>query len=82
MPAEMRVAPPVNPLIACTNIARPRMPYTIEGTPDRLRMLTLMKFVSRFFGAYSSRYTAAPIPSGNAITATRTAIQKEPTSAW
>ena len=37
-----------------TKTVRPRRPYTIEGTPARLRMLMLMNRVSRLSGAYSS----------------------------
>ena len=42
MPAAIKVRPPVNASIDWTKRARPRMPYTIDGTPARLRMFTSM----------------------------------------
>ncbi len=38
-----------------TMIARPNRPYTIDGTPARLRMLVRMIRVNRLSEAYSSR---------------------------
>ena len=40
---------------ARTNSARPRMPYTIDGTPARLAMFVWMIRRKRPGGAYSSR---------------------------
>ena len=55
------------------------MPNTTEGTPARLRMLSWMKRVRRLGRAYSSRYTAAPMPTGKASAMQATAIPNEPT---
>ena len=40
---------------ARTKIARPSMPYTMEGTPARLVMLIWITRVIQCLGAYSSR---------------------------
>jgi hypothetical protein len=37
------------------NIARPRMPNTMDGTAARFEMFTSIRSVKRFFGANSSR---------------------------
>jgi hypothetical protein len=36
-------------------IVNPRIPYTTDGTPARLRMFTLTKRLNRVSAAYSSR---------------------------
>ncbi len=54
-PPETRVRPPVIPAATLTKMARPRSPYTIDGTPARLRMLASKSLVSLVSGAYSSR---------------------------
>ena len=50
----------------------------MDGTPARLRMLTLIRRVSQFSDEYSSRYTAAAMPRGKARPTTKTAIKAEP----
>jgi hypothetical protein len=50
----------------------------IEGTPARLAIFSSINAVSRFFGAYSSKYTAAPIPRGTANVATIPISQRLP----
>jgi hypothetical protein len=67
--------------MASTKITSPRIPYTIEGTPARFLMFAAMNRVRRESRAYSSRYTAAPTPIGNATTATIAIITSEPASA-
>ena len=69
------------PLIpnARTNSASPRMPYTIEGTPARLAMLVWINQRNRPGGAYSSRKTPAPMPTGIPIKATSPSSQSVPT---
>ena len=54
-PAASGVAPPVMKLPPLTKIERPRMPYTTDGTPARLRMFRSMNEVSFEGVAYSSR---------------------------
>ena len=54
-PAEAAVRPPVMDGMPSTNRNSPSSPYTTEGTPAKLRMLSSMKLLKRFFGAYSSR---------------------------
>src|SRR6056297_3850677 len=56
-----------------TNRARPSRPYTIDGTPARLRTLRRVNAARRDLPAYSSRYTAHATPSGMATTMTMTA---------
>ena len=65
----------------CTNNARPSSPYTIDGTPARFDMLISMIEVSLFFGAYSSRYIAAPIPVGTVNAAVSPISHRVPTIA-
>ena len=81
MPAEAMDLPPVRPPRLFTNRNKPSRPYTIEGTPARLRMFSSMNRVNRFLSAYSSNQMAAPMPMGKAKTATNTAIQNVPTRA-
>ena len=69
-PPDSRLRPPVKSASATTKIARPRSPYTIDGTPARLRTIVLINRVNRESCAYSSRYTAAPIPRGKLMSAT------------
>ena len=65
----------------CTNTASPSSPYTIDGTPARLAMLISMKLVSLFLGAYSSKYTAAPTPTGTVNSAVQNMIHAVPAMA-
>ena len=46
------------------------------------RMLMAMNLVMRLSGAYSSRYTAAPMPIGNASRTVNTPIQNVPRRPW
>jgi len=57
------------------------MPYTMEGMPARLAMLILIRLVRRLRGAYSSRYTAAAMAIGMAMTAVSRMIHTLPTMA-
>ena len=70
-----RVKPPASKLLPNprlrTNISRPKMPYTMEGTPARFAMFIWASRAKRFRAAYSSRYIAVPTPS---IKDTRPAI--------
>ena len=67
--------------ISCTNTPSPSSPYTTDGTPARLDMLTSMICVSRFFGAYSSRYMAAPTPIGTVKMAVNAIVIRVPMTA-
>ena len=82
MPAAAMDLPPVRSPRLFTKKNKPSRPYTIAGTPARLRMFSSMNRVNRFLGAYSSNQMAAPMPMGKASTATNTAIQNVPTKAW
>ena len=44
-------------------------------------MFTSMSCVRRFFGAYSSRYIAAPTPTGTVKTAVISMVMTDPASA-
>ena len=50
----------------------------IEGTPARLLMLVWMKSLNRFGLANSSRYTAAPTPTGTANRTVMATSQRDP----
>ena len=50
----------------------------MEGTLARFAMFVFRRVVKRFVGAYSSRYSAAPTPSGKDITATSASIHALP----
>ena len=54
------------------------MPYTIDGTPARFRMLICVSRANRDLPAYSSRYTAQAMPMGKATTATMMQIHSVP----
>jgi hypothetical protein len=64
-----------------TNTPSPRSPYTTEGTPARLEMLTFSAVVQRLRGAYSSMKIAVPTPMGNAIRAVNEITQSVPNRA-
>ncbi len=53
----------------------------MEGTAARLFILTSIKSTQRFFGANSSKYTAAPTPTGTATKSTTASIYTEPINA-
>ena len=57
---------------------KPRMPYTIDGTPAKFEIFSWMNFVINVGLEYSSRYTAAPTPSGTAIRVVNPTSQRLP----
>ena len=81
-PPAQSVGPRANRLQpkASRKAARPRRPYTTDGTPARLAMFVWITRFSRPGGAYSSRKTAAPTPIGIAVNATNASSQRLPTS--
>jgi hypothetical protein len=54
-PPEITVSPPVSGLRNSAKMMRPRMPYTMDGTPARFRTFVTSSRVSRVSFAYSSR---------------------------
>ena len=64
-----------------TNIAKPNIPYTIEGTPARLAILISTNLVILFFLLYSSKYMADKTHMGTEIKVTNVNIHILPDKA-
>ena len=67
-----------NQLMNTASASRPKM---IEGTAARLLIDTSIRSVQRFFGAYSSRYSAASTPVGKAMRKAMKIVSTEPFNA-
>jgi hypothetical protein len=61
-----------------TKTVKPRIPYTIDGTPARFDRLMRMNRTNQVSRAYSSKYTAAPTPTGIAVRNVSRIIQVVP----
>ena len=77
-PPDMTVSPPVSGFRNSAKMIRPRMPYTMDGTPARFRTFVTRMRLILVSVAYSSRYTAAPMPRGTAKMSTMTSSSSEP----
>ncbi len=64
-----------------TRNAYPKRPITIDGIPARHSTQNVMICVTALSGAYSVRYTAAPIPIGAAVSIATATRQSVPTIA-